>query len=212
LRGPASGSGHRLADVGRHRTRPRSSSARIDDATSCATACCACQAPSWHWPKSSAAATDSSSAATHFADPTSLVERIRAETRAAIAHPYLALDKRLGQTIASDVVAGRLEEAGQDDPKLPDDGPQVIVDGQDMSWAEFGDLLKLYHGWSFELRLGGDPPSRVGSDPLERITARAPTAAEKRAAVRALRASEGAYILDSAHYPTPDQWAQRDRA
>ena len=92
-----------------------------------------------------------------------------------------------------------------------DDGPQVVVDGQSMRWAEFGELLNLYHGWSFELRLGGDPPSRAGSDPLERITARAPTAAEKRAALRALRAADGAYILDSAHYPTPDQWAQRDR-
>jgi hypothetical protein len=148
----------------------------------------------------------------HFEDPSALVERIRTETRAAIAHPYLALNTRLGRTIAGDVVAGRLEEADQDDPELPDDGPQIFVDGQGMSWTEFGDLLKLYHGWSFELRLGGDPPSRVGSDPLERITARAPAAAEKRAAVRALRASEGAYVLDSTHYPTPDQWAQRDRA
>ena len=42
----------------------------------------------------------------HFEDPTSLVERIRTETRAAIAHPYLALDARLGRTIAGDVVAG----------------------------------------------------------------------------------------------------------
>jgi hypothetical protein len=148
----------------------------------------------------------------HLADPSSLVERIRTETRAAIAHPYLALDTRHGQTIAGDVVAGRLEEADQDDPELPDDGPQVIVDGQRMSWTELGELLKPYNGWSFELRLGGDPPSRGGSDPLERVTVRTPTAAEKRAAVRALRASDGAYILDSAHYPTPDQWAHRDLA
>jgi hypothetical protein len=46
----------------------------------------------------------------HFADPLPLVERIRTETRAAIAHPYLKVDDWHGLTIAGDVVAGRLEE------------------------------------------------------------------------------------------------------
>jgi non-specific serine/threonine protein kinase len=33
---------------------------------------------------------------------------------------------------------------------------------------------------------------------------------ENRTAARALRSSVGAYILDSAHYPTPNQWVHRD--
>src|SRR6266851_5799187 len=90
-----------------------------------------------------------------------LVERLRVETRTAIAHPYLKVDARHGLTIAGDVVAGRLEEGDEeDDFGLPEEGPRVIVDGQSMSWAEFGELLKSYVSWSFELRLGGDPPSR----------------------------------------------------
>lgn len=145
----------------------------------------------------------------HFDDPSLLVERIRTETRAAIAHPYLTVDDWHGLTIAGDIVAGRLEEPEDDDPDLPEDGPQVIVDGQSMSWAELGELLKSHVGWSFELRLGGDPPSRDGGDTFERVSVRAPTAAEQRAVARALRSSDGAYILDSAHYPTPEQWAER---
>jgi hypothetical protein len=120
----------------------------------------------------------------HFADPTPLVERLPIESRAAIAQPYLKLDARYGLTIASDVVAGRLEEGDQEDEfGLPEEGPRVIVDGQSMSWAEFGELLGSYVGWSFELRLGGDPPSRGRGDTPARITVREPTAAELRAAV-----------------------------
>jgi hypothetical protein len=148
----------------------------------------------------------------HFADPTPLVERLRVETRTAIAHPYLKLDARDGLTIAGDVVAGRLEESDEEDEfGLPDEGPRVIVDGQSMSWAELGELLGSYVGWSFELRLGGDPPPRGRGDTPARITVREPTAAELRAAARALRSSDGAYILDSTHYPTPAEWAKRNQ-
>jgi hypothetical protein len=149
----------------------------------------------------------------HFADPSPLLERLRTETRAAIAHPYLKVDNYHGLTIVGDVVAGRLEEAEEEDElDLPEDGPRLIVDGQGMSWAELGELLRSYVGWSFELRLGGDPPPRdERGDTLERITVRQPTPAEQRAAARALRSPDGAYILDSAHYPTPEEWAKRDQ-
>ena len=148
----------------------------------------------------------------HFADPTPLIERLRIETRTAIAHPYLKVDARYGLTIVGDVVAGRLEEGDEEDEfGLPEEGPRVIVDGQSMSWAELGGLLKSYVSWSFELRLGGDPPSRGRGDTPPRITVREPTAAELRAAARALRSSDGAYILDSTHYPTPAEWAKREQ-
>jgi hypothetical protein len=76
--------------------------------------------------------------------------------------PVLKVDNYHGLTIAGDVVAGRLEEAEEteeDELDLAEEGPRVIVDGQGMSWAELGEMLKSYVGWSFELRLGGDPPS-----------------------------------------------------
>jgi hypothetical protein len=148
----------------------------------------------------------------HDSDPSPLLERIRTETHAAIAHPYLRVDEWHGLTIDGDVVAGRLEEPEEEDLDLPEEGPRVIVDGQSMSWLELGELLNSYVGWSFELRLGGDPPSRDrGAETLARISVRAPTAAERRAVARALRSSEGAYILDSTHYPTPQEWAARDQ-
>jgi hypothetical protein len=148
----------------------------------------------------------------HVADPAPLVDRLPIEARAAIAHPYLKLDARHGLTIADHVVAGRLEEGDQEDEfGLVEEGPRVIVDGQSMSWVELGELLGSYVGWSFELRLGGDPPSRGRGDTPARITVREPTAAELRAAARALRSSDGAYILDSTHYPTPAEWAERDQ-
>ena len=124
----------------------------------------------------------------------------------------LKADARYGLTIAGDMVAGRLEEGdAEDEFGLPEEGPRVIVDGQSMSWAELGELLKSHVGWSFELRLGGDPPSRGRGDTPARITVREPTAAELRAAAPALRSSNGAYILDSTHYPTPAEWAKRDQ-
>src|SRR5207302_3039365 len=108
------------------------------------------------------------------------------ETRAAIAHPYLKVDDQQGLTIAGDMVAGRLEEGdAEDEFGLPEEGPRVIVDGQSMSWVELGELLGSYVGWSFELRLGGDPPSRGGGDTPARITVQEPTGAELRAAARA---------------------------
>ncbi len=117
------------------------------------------------------------------------------------------MDARDGLTIAGDVVAGRLEESDEEDEfGLQEEGPRVIVDGQSMSWGEFGELLKSHVGWSFELRLGGDPPSRGRGATPARITVRQPTAAEVRAAVRALRSSDGAYILDSTH---PTSWTAR---
>jgi len=122
------------------------------------------------------------------------------------------VDARYGLTIAGDVVAGRLEEADEDDEfGLPEEGPRVIVDGRSMSWTEFGELLKSHVGWSCELRLGGDPPSRGRGAATARITVREPTAAELRAAARALRSSDGAYILGSTHCPTPAEWAKRDQ-
>jgi hypothetical protein len=147
----------------------------------------------------------------HVDDPSPLVEQIRTETRAAIAHPYLAVDERHGLGIVGDVVAGRLEDVDADDPDAAD-GPQVIVDGQVMSWAELGDLLKPYVGWSFELRLGAEPASRQRGDTLEHISVRPPTTTDQRAAARALRHTAGAYILDSSHYPTPEQWTHRHDA
>jgi hypothetical protein len=66
----------------------------------------------------------------------------------------------------------------------------------------FGELLKSH--------VGGDAPAPDDKgDTLEHVTVRPPTPTEGRAAARALRSSDGAYILDSAHYPTPEESSKR---
>lgn len=141
--------------------------------------------------------------ANHFGDPLLLLPRIQAQVRAAIAHPYLEPNEFGTWDVRGGELGGRLEEGEDDDLG----GPCVVVDGHSLSWDELGDLLRPYVGWSFELRLGGELPLREG-DTSGRISVRPPTKAELRSAARALRESAGAYILDSAHMPTREQWAR----
>ena len=72
-----------------------------------------------------------------------------------------------------------------------DDGSEMDLDS---------DMVRSWHDQGL---IRGDTPMR--------IAVREPTAAELRAAARALRSSNGAYILDSTHYPTPAEWAKRDQ-
>jgi hypothetical protein len=140
----------------------------------------------------------------HFGDPASLLPRIQAQVRAAIAHPYLEPNEWGHRDVRGSELGGRLEEDGADDDA---GGPRVVVDGYSLSWAELGDLLRPYVGWTLELRLGSELPLREG-DTSGKISVRPPTTKELRAAARALRESAGAYVLDSAHFPTRDQWAR----
>jgi hypothetical protein len=139
----------------------------------------------------------------HLADPRPLLGRLRADVRAAISYPYLEPEQGHGWGLAGDRVGGYLEE---DDPEQGEQ-LRVLVDGRSLSWEELGDLLRPYVGWSFELRLGGALPSRDGGDTGGRTLVRSPTPVERRAAARALRGTAGAYVLDSAHYPSHDGWA-----
>jgi hypothetical protein len=93
------------------------------------------------------------------------------------------------------------------------------VDGQLLSWEYFGSMLKRYLGWSFQLRLGGALCRAECSSAVEAIEGRSPTVApppvvarklalQQRAAARALCKTAGAFVLDSAHYPTPEEWAR----
>jgi hypothetical protein len=65
-------------------------------------------------------------------------------------------------------VLGRIET----DPELEPDVPRIVIDGQDLSWDEFGRMLTSFEGWRFELRIldyieevepddGGDDPGRT---------------------------------------------------
>lgn len=138
----------------------------------------------------------------HFGDPSLLLPRIQAQTRSAIAHPYLEPDERRDRALTGDEIGGRIEEEEPGDIG----GPRVVVDGRSLSREYLGTLLKPYVGWTLELRLGSELPLREG-DTSGKISVRPPTNRALRAATRALRESAGAYIFDSTHFPSRDQWA-----
>jgi hypothetical protein len=132
----------------------------------------------------------------HDGDQAALPDRLRAAVHSAIGHLYLQPDDWYGWGLTEDEVAGRLVE------DVPGDRPpRVVVDGHPLSWEDLGRLLKPFAGWSFHLRLGGEPAihpdhcaaaaSPAGSSDLDR--ARHP----------------GWFVLDSSHYPSPAQWRRR---
>ena len=125
--------------------------------------------------------------------------------RAAIARPFLEPGELDSWDLKGDEVGGYLADNVASEDYGP---PQVLIDGHSLSWEEFGLSLGSYVGWSFQLHLGGNLPSRVDTARPETVEVRPPTAAELRTMIRALRNTDGAFIIDSSHYPTPDQWAE----
>lgn len=141
----------------------------------------------------------------HFDDARRLLPRIKAEMLAAIARPFLKLNELDSWDLKGDEVGGYLA----DDVAREDFGPpRVLIDGHALSWEEFGLALTQYVGWSFQLHLGGNLPSRVDGTRPETIEARPATAAELRTMTPALCKTDGAFIILSSHYPTPAQWAE----
>jgi hypothetical protein len=158
------GGGHRLADVAGAAPGRRSLSAWIDDAIFVRYRMLHARAPSWHWPKSSAAATDLEPPLRPFRviptrwsnafgpkpvrlSPIHTWRRMRLGAEPSPATSWPASLKRWTRMILSPGrrVAGLRRRPG-------------------VSWTEFGELLTLYHGWSRSSWLAVIRP-RVGSDP-----------------------------------------------
>lgn len=138
----------------------------------------------------------------HFDDPGRLLSQIQEEMRAAIARPFQKTNELGGLDLTGDELEGYVE----DDPDAENRGlPRVLIDGRSVTWEELGILLSKYTGWSFRLRVGGNLPSRVAGGLPGLVEVRPPTSAEFRAAFRAVRRSPRTFIIDSGHYPTPQQ-------
>ncbi|HUY54191.1 MAG TPA: hypothetical protein VMV23_03420 [Candidatus Nanopelagicaceae bacterium] len=135
----------------------------------------------------------------HEDDPGPLLARLRAAVRGMIAHPYLEPQEWHGWVLRAEKAGGRLTEDDESDL------PRVVIDGHSLAWEDYGRLLTAYVGWSFHLRLGVEPWAGEGEVGL----------------ASALPASEDdlarttgdvtAFVIDSSHYPSPDQWRRRDR-
>lgn len=58
------------------------------------------------------------------------------------------LKKRRGQTGVKDMnVAGRIEWDDNYEGQIP----MLVIDGQEVTWAEFGKMLMTFEGWQFKL-------------------------------------------------------------
>ena len=128
----------------------------------------------------------------HGDDPSPLLVRLRRAVRWAIAHPYMEPDEWYGWGLVADEAGGWLCEDDRSDL------PRVVIDGHSIDWEAFGHLLASYVGWSFQLRLGVEPPSGDGGAKLAR--ARPASAAE----LDGKAADMIQFVIDSAHYPSRD--------
>ena len=74
-----------------------------------------------------------------------LVQKIRR----ALASRHIQLDPRFGWQVVDQCVRGRIES----DLDQPERTPMLVIDGQNISWEEFGRMLMTFEGWQFKLNL-----------------------------------------------------------
>jgi hypothetical protein len=88
-------------------------------------------------------------------DPLSLLARLVERMRRSLSVMHL-VPSELGTQIADQTVRGRIEwdesEAGQ--------VPLLVIDGQEVSWDEFGRMLMSFEGWQFRVAIR-DPSEEV---------------------------------------------------
>ena len=80
------------------------------------------------------------------ADPFTLLGQLTERIRRALGRRHLTSEG--GQlSIADFIVRGRLDW----DPEAEGGAPLVVIEGQPVTWEEFGRLLMSYEGWQFKL-------------------------------------------------------------
>ena len=77
-----------------------------------------------------------------------LLGRMIGKIRRMLSIKYITDDEN-GLHIADQTVQGRIE---WDDSEV-DYMPRVVVDGQEISWEEFGRMLVTFEGWQFKLEI-----------------------------------------------------------
>ncbi len=69
--------------------------------------------------------------------------------RRALVSKHIQLDPNFGWQVVDQCVRGRIDS----DPDQPERKPMLIIDGQNISWEEFGRMLMTFEGWQFRLNL-----------------------------------------------------------
>jgi hypothetical protein len=78
-----------------------------------------------------------------------LLGRMVEKIRRALAVKYLVEDPKFGPQIAQQLVCGNIES----DPSCDDRTPLLVIDGKEVTWEEFGQILMTFEGSQFKLEL-----------------------------------------------------------
>lgn len=83
-------------------------------------------------------------------DPFDLLGRMVGKIRKTLSIKHITNDANgHGLQIAEQTVRGRIEYGNSEG--IPT--PIVVVDGQEISWAEFGRMVSAFEGWQFKLEI-----------------------------------------------------------
>lgn len=85
-----------------------------------------------------------------------LLGRLIEKIRRTLSIKHITEDERHGLQIADQTVRGRIESDCSETERMP----IVVVDGQEISWEEFGRMLLSFEGWQFKLEIS-DPSDEV---------------------------------------------------
>jgi hypothetical protein len=78
-----------------------------------------------------------------------LLGRMVEKIRRALAVKYLTNDPKFGLQIADQMVCGNIES----DPSFDERTPLLTIDGKEVTWEEFGQILMTFEGSQFKLVL-----------------------------------------------------------
>jgi hypothetical protein len=77
-----------------------------------------------------------------------LLGRLIGKIRRALSNKYLSEESH-GLQIANRIVQGRIEWDDVQDSHVP----LVVIDGQEVTWEEFGRMMMSFEGWNFQLKI-----------------------------------------------------------
>ena len=80
-------------------------------------------------------------------EPLSLLARLVERMRRSLSVKHL--DSEHGAQIADQTVCGRIEWDESEDGRVP----LLVIDGQEVSWDEFGRMLMSFEGWQFRVAI-----------------------------------------------------------
>jgi hypothetical protein len=74
-----------------------------------------------------------------------LIERMRR----TLAQQHLEKDDRIGLVIKDDLVRGRIDWDSESQERMP----QLVIDGREISWEQFGRMVMGFEGWQFKFEI-----------------------------------------------------------